>query len=98
MSLEGTWNSQIASPMGAIEPAFTFTAASDGLDGVGTMNGETLPLVHVEQTGDAASWRMRVSNPIPMTIKFEVVIDGNTLAGTAKPGLMPAAKFTATRV
>jgi hypothetical protein len=40
---------------------------------------------------------MRVSNPIPMTIKFEVVIDGDTLAGTAKPGLMPAAKFTATR-
>ncbi|MDG2003262.1 MAG: hypothetical protein P8J20_08015 [Novosphingobium sp.] len=42
-------------------------------------------------------WDMPVKKPLPMTVKFDVALDGDSMTGKAKMGLMGKAAITGTR-
>ena len=49
-------------------------------------------------SGNQLKWDMKVSKPMPMTLKYELTVDGNTLSGKAKLGFFGTAKVTGERL
>ena len=52
------------------------------MDFEGTVNGNHL------------KWDMKVAKPMPMTLKYDITIEGATLSGKAKLGFFGTAKVT----
>ena len=44
------------------------------------------------------TWRLAITKPVRMTPTYDVTIDGDTLAGTVKVGILPPSSVTGTRV
>jgi hypothetical protein len=48
--------------------------------------------------GDEVSWRVNISKPMSLKLQVSGTIDGDTMSGKIKAGMMfPAASFTAAR-
>ena len=99
MSLSGSWTLSMQTPMGL--QTFTFIAKVEGTSLTGTIaNGADEPIEITDGIveGPAASWKLAVKKPMPMTLAFDATEDGNSLSGTAKPGFFPAVKFSGVRL
>jgi hypothetical protein len=96
MSVDGTWDITVNTPMGA--QASTVVLTSDG----GTLNGEVTapqPGTIYEGTvdGDSAKWKIDITVPMALTVQFDVTVDGDSLSGTASAGPFPPSQVTGTR-
>jgi hypothetical protein len=99
MSLSGSWTLSMQTPMGL--QTFTFIAKVAGTTLTGTIaNGADEPIEITDGSveGLAASWKLTVKKPMPMTLSFSATEDGNSLSGTAKPGFFPAVNFSGVRL
>ena len=48
--------------------------------------------------GNRLKWEMKVTKPMPLTLKYDLAIEGNTLSGKAKLGMFGTAKVSGERV
>jgi hypothetical protein len=99
MSLSGTWTLTMQTPM--VLQTFTFVAKAEGTSLAGTIaNGADQPIAISDGVVDgfAASWKLTVKKPMPMTLSFSATEVGNSLAGTAQAGPFPAVKFSGVRI
>jgi carbon-monoxide dehydrogenase large subunit len=94
--VDGTWDTVLATPMGPQRIVMTFATKGDLLTGgmtsdqgsetfAGTANGSTL------------KWDLKVKKPMPITLKYDVVIEGDALRGKVKMGMFGTAKLTGNR-
>ena len=94
--VDGTWNVALQTPMGTQNIAVTFATDGTSLTGrartpfgdqdfTGTVNG------------NAVSFSVDVTVPMPMTIGFDATVDGDALSGNASLGSFGTAPFTGTR-
>lgn len=90
MTVSGTWNLTISTPLGS--QSATLDLVDDGADvsGTATSGAESVALAQVTRAGSRLVWDQKISKPFPMTVTFDVLVDGDTLSGKAKPGLFPA--------
>ncbi|WP_217248519.1 hypothetical protein [Streptomyces sp. AC602_WCS936] len=98
MSVEGTWDLSISTPIGRIAAVAEFRRREDGLL-VGTAHGagEEVPLRDVVLHGDRLTWKQAVTKPLRLNLAFDVTVDGDSLAGTSRAGRLPASKVTGAR-
>jgi len=99
MSLSGSWTLTMQTPMGL--ETFTFVAKVEGTSLTGTFaKGADAPIEISDGIveGLAASWKLTVKKPMPMTLSFTATQDSNSLSGMAKPGVFPAVKFSGVRI
>jgi len=86
MTATGSWKITLSTPMGPQDMTGIFTANGSALTGSiesplgseaisGTVDGDTL------------KWDMNVTKPMPLTLSFDITVDGDTLAGTCKLGM-----------
>lgn len=96
MSADGIWNTLIDTPMGKQKVVLDLKVDGTKVVGTADQNGVIYP---VDGTVDGAElkWKVPVKQPMPMTLSFTVVIDGDTLTGKVKPGILPAAAITGER-
>jgi hypothetical protein len=98
MSLTGTWNLSIATPIG--EQQVELEIAQDGsqISGVSRneLEGEQ-PLLEPVLAGNKLTWKSKVTKPIRATATMTLVFDGDAATGTAKAGMFPSAKITGHR-
>jgi carbon-monoxide dehydrogenase large subunit len=96
-TVDGAWKMTLHTPMGPQEMVGRFTTEGDTLKGVlesdqgsqsfeGTVSGKQL------------KWEMKVTKPMPITLKYDLTIEGNTLSGKAKLGIFGTAKVTGQRI
>ncbi|MFJ9371416.1 hypothetical protein ACIRRA_44435 [Nocardia sp. NPDC101769] len=97
MSVEGTWDLSIATPIGRIKAVTEFRHKDDVLTGTAHGSGEEVTLSDVVLDGDRLSWKQAVTKPMRLNLTFAVTIDGDTLTGTSKTGRLPASKVTGER-
>ena len=98
MSLTGTWNMSISTPIGAQSAVLELTENDGVVSGV-TKNGtETLPLINPVLQGTRLTWQLSITRPLRLNLIFDVTIDGDTLTGTSKAGILPPSRVTCTRV
>lgn len=97
MSVNGTWNITVKSPMGA-QPS-TLSVAADGPALAGTMTGQgnTQPITNGKVDGDTVAWSSSITTPMPMTLEFVGKVDGDTLNGNVKAGAFGSFPFTGGR-
>jgi carbon-monoxide dehydrogenase large subunit len=86
----------MSTPAGPQEMIGRFTTEGNVLKGVlesdqgsqafeGTVDGNTL------------KWNMKVTKPMPITLKYELTVSGNSLSGKCKLGLFGTAKISGER-
>ena len=97
MSIDGTWNVTLQSPMGSQEG--TLTLATDGDALTGTMSGPQGAMdIEDGQVGDGSySWKVYITSPMAITIESTATVDGDTITGESKLGAFGTATFTGTR-
>jgi hypothetical protein len=99
MSVDGTWNIAMETPMGTRKAKLTLAASGGTL--TGTMAGEggqgAAPIRDGKVSGDTASWATDITQPMEMTLEFSARVSGDSLAGTVKLGMFGDAPLSGTR-
>ncbi|PZR54219.1 hypothetical protein DNL40_04675 [Xylanimonas oleitrophica] len=104
-ALTGTWDVRMKTPVGTVEAVYTFT---EDLTGTAATAAEAVPLEGIALArsaapGDApddgvhATWHQSVTRPMRLHLRFDVVVTGDTLAGTSRAGRLPRTAVTGTR-
>jgi len=97
MTVEGTWDLTIATPIGRIRPVIELRREAGQLTGTARGAGEHVPLQDVAVDGDTLTWRQAVTRPMRLNLAFTVTVEGDTLTGTSKAGRLPASKVSGHR-
>jgi len=96
-NIDGTWNTTINTPMGQQNP--TLTLQTDGGSVTGKMSGPQgdLDLKDGSVDGDSVSFKADLTQPMPITLEFDLSVDGDNISGNVKLGSFGNATLTGTR-
>jgi hypothetical protein len=98
MSLNGTWNISISTQIGRQSAVLELTENDGLVVGVAKNDAETMPLINPVLLGTRLTWKLSITRPLRLYVTFDVIIDGDTLTGTSKAGILPPSRVTGTRV
>ena len=97
MSVDGTWNLVVKSPMGDQPSTLTLKADGGTLTGTASAQGNTSEIANGKVDGDNVSWSNSITTPFPMTLEFSGTVVGDTLNGSVKAGSFGSFPFTGAR-
>ena len=97
MAADGTWNLTMQTPMGEQRSTLTLATAGGTLTGKQEAEGNTTDIAEGTVNGNALSWKVSITNPMPLTLTFTGTVDGNTLNGSADTGMFGSFPFEGTR-
>ncbi|WP_406101012.1 hypothetical protein OG698_02000 [Streptomyces sp. NBC_01003] len=97
MSVEGTWDLSVSTPIGKIKAVVELLRQDGVLTGVAHGTGEEVPLTDITLDGDRLTWKQTVTKPLRLNLAFAVTISGDTLTGASRAGRLPASKVTGRR-
>ncbi len=97
MSVAGTYNVTVQSPMG--DQAGTFTVVVDGDTFTGSLNGAlgSMTADNGKVSGNTLTWQMEMKVPMPMTLDCEATVDGDAITGKVTAGMFGSMPLTGTR-
>lgn len=93
----GSWDVTIDTPIGKITAVFDITEQDGAINGVGRTDKESVDFYDVVADGDQLTWLQDVTTPMKLTLKFVVTVEGDTMTGTSKAGILPASKLHGSR-
>ncbi len=97
MSADGTWNLTMETPMGERRSSLTLSTSGGTLTGKQEAEGNTTDIAEGSVNGNDVSWKVSITNPMPLTLTFNGTVDGNNLNGTADTGMFGSFPFQGTR-
>jgi hypothetical protein len=97
MSVTGTWNIRISTPIGIQLVALELTENNGVIEGTAKSSAESAPLIDPVLDGKRLTWKQSITKPMRLNLTFDVIIDGDTLTGTSQAGMLPASTVTGTR-
>ena len=97
MSVDGTWNVTVNSPMGPQPSSLTLKAEGSSLTGTQSAQGNTQPIANGKVDGNNVSWSNSITTPFPMTLEFSGAIDGDKISGSVKAGAFGSFPFSGQR-
>lgn len=97
MTFDGTWNIVMKTPMGDRQAVLTLKE-DGGLSGEMSAEGQTTAISNASVEDGHAKWDVAVTNPMPLTLSFDVEKEGDDLSGTVKLGMFGTAPVTGTPV
>ena len=87
----------IDTPIGTIAAVFDITDQTAPFMASGRTDKESVDFYDVVADGNQLTWLQDVTTPMKLTLKFAVMVDGDTMTGTSKAGFLPASKLQGTR-
>ena len=98
MSVAGTYEVSVKTPMG--DQSGTFTVVVDGDSFSGSLNGGmgSMDVAGGTVSGSTLSWKMDMKVPMPMTLDCTATVDGDTMTGDVKAGVFGSMPLTGKRV
>jgi hypothetical protein len=97
MAADGTWNLTLQTPMGVRTSTLTLSTAGGALTGSQEAEGSTQEISEASVNGNDVSWKVSITNPMPLTLTFNGTVDGNSLNGNADTGMFGSFPFEGTR-
>ncbi|MGV9668570.1 hypothetical protein [Nocardia niigatensis] len=97
MSVVGTWNMSISTPIGKIKAVVELREQDGILTGVAHGAGEDVALTDICLNGGRLTWKQAITKPMRLNLAFDVTVDGDTLRGTSKAGRLPSSKVIGER-
>jgi hypothetical protein len=79
----GRWEVTIDTPMGAQVISLDF---ADEHTATARYGSDSVPLQNVSVTGNSATCSVKVTQPISITLKCAITVDGDSMTGTASAG------------
>jgi carbon-monoxide dehydrogenase large subunit len=96
-TVDGAWKMVMSTVAGPQEMVGRFTTEGNVLKGV-LESEQGSQTFEGTVDGNALKWNMKVTKPMPITLKYDLLIEGNSLTGKAKLGLFGTAKITGERL
>ena len=90
MSLAGTYDCTIRTPLGEQKGTLTVVPDSDGTGFTGSLTNPMMGTMPIESgmiSGNTLIWNTRISAPMPMDVNCRAAIEGDRLTGTVKAGM-----------
>jgi hypothetical protein len=97
MAADGTWNLTLETPMGERRSTLTLSTAGGTLTGRQEAEGDTTDIAEGSVAGNSLSWKVSITNPMPLTLTFNGTVEGDTLSGSADTGMFGSFPFSGTR-
>lgn len=95
---EGTWDTEIATPVGKLQVKLCISTSNGMIHGKATQGNETVEFLNPAPHDNKLTWMLRITTPLRLNLKFEVTADGDRMIGFAKAGMLPASKLTGKRL
>lgn len=94
MAVDGKWNIVIKTPMGDQTGVLTLKQEGDAL--TGSMSGPQgdAPIEEGKVEGEKLSWQTKVTTPMPLTLEFEGLTEGDKISGNVKLGAFGTSTFS----
>ena len=96
MSVDGTWNLNMNTPMGAQQGTLEKKTNGNSLEGTMTGPQGVVPLEDGNVNGDVLTWSI-TAQQMGMKIEFTVTVDGDKISGEAELGSFGKATIEGTR-
>jgi hypothetical protein len=97
MSADGTWNLTMETPMGERRSTLTLSTAGGTLTGKQEAEGNTTDIAEGTVNGNDLSWKVSITNPMPLTLTFSGSVNGDALTGSADTGMFGSFPFEGKR-
>ena len=97
MAVDGTWNLTMETPMGERRSKLTLKTDGGTLTGSQEAEGNTTDIFEGSANGDSVSWKVSITNPMPLTLSFNGSVSGDTISGQADTGMFGSFPFQGTR-
>ncbi len=97
MSVAGTYDCVIKSPMGDQKSKFTVTVDGNSFTGMMAGGMGSMEVADGKVSGNTLTWKMNMTVPMPMTLDCDAAIDGAAIVGTVKAGAFGAFPLSGTR-
>jgi hypothetical protein len=95
-AVEGTWTVTIHGPTGPQETSLDLNRNDGVLGGTQSSLGqvETINEISYDSASGAIVWVNKIKKPLPLTLRFEGVVEGLTMSGKVSTGIMGSFPFT----
>ena len=98
MSVDGTWELTLDTPMGAQKATLTLASEGDSLTGKLTGGpAGALEIEHGKIDGNDISYKFNITSPMAIEVEVTATVDGDSISGSAKLGAFGNAKLTGNR-
>lgn len=97
MSADGNWKIVLSTPMGPQEMQLSIAAQGESFTGKVTSDMGDEDIAGAVD-GNRLTWDLKVTRPMPITLSFDIVADGDAMAGNAKLGMFGNAAVTGERI
>jgi hypothetical protein len=97
MAVDGTWNIIMSTPMGDRDTTLSLKTAGGTLTGTQAAEGNTVDIFDGKANGDDVSWKVSITNPMPLTLDFTGKVSGDLISGEMGIGPMGSFPFNGTR-
>ena len=97
MAVDGNWNLTMTTPMGERQATLSLKEAGGTLTGTQGAEGNTAEIFDGTVSGDSVSWKVSITNPMPLTLEFTGTVSGNSINGEMGIGPMGSFPFTGAR-
>ena len=97
MTADGNWNLVVATPMGERRATLSLKADGGRLTGSQMADGNTADIFDGTVSGNQLSWKVSISDPMPLTLEFNGTVDGDEVSGSVALGNFGSSSFSGTR-
>jgi hypothetical protein len=97
MSADGNWNLVVSTPMGERRGSLSLKTEGSTVNGSQMADGNSADIFDGTVGGNEISWKVSITDPMPMTLEFTGTVDGDEIAGTVKLGEFGNSSFSGVR-
>jgi hypothetical protein len=97
MAVDGTWNIAIETPMGTRNSTLVLKAEGGKLTGTQSEGSAATEIAEGTVSGNQLSWKVSITNPMPMDLDFSAEVDGDKITGKAATAMFGSFPFTGSR-
>ncbi len=98
MKADGDWDLMVTTPLGERRGVLSLRTEGNTLCGSQMADGNSTEIFDGVVDGTALSWKLFITDPMPLTLEFSGSIDGDELSGTVALGRFGNSTFLGKRL
>jgi hypothetical protein len=97
MAVDGDWNLTMTTPMGERDATLSLKTSGGTLTGTQGAEGNSVEIFDGTVNGSDVTWKVSITNPMPLTLEFTGKVSGDSMSGEMGIGPMGSFPFTGKR-
>jgi hypothetical protein len=98
MTAVGNWSLIVVTPLGERRGKLSLKTEGNALNGSQMAdNGSSAAIFDGTVNGSEVFWKVSITDPMPMTLKFAGTVNGDEISGTVKLGEFGNSSFSGSR-